>query len=284
MELRSHLLNVLINDEVEAYLKENDVIIVPFGPTELHGGLPLDCETILAEGIALLMAERTNSLVLPHVPYIYSGATASGKGTIQLTVRESADMLQGLAHSLLRSGFKKQIYISLHGPAHISMNPVVRDFFDETGVAILYIDGMITAQKSGVFSDLKEMMLNLDKMILGAYKLRNRLDDILLTSEYAEPVTQTPAAFGNLSAQAFQSGATGYYFKEHSDHMATSAIPDIETRDRMAEEGLVLLNKMVDTIDFPTLLKEMAIQEDYLEEVYDRYPHVPAAYKRRKNS
>ena len=43
----------------------------------------------------------------------------------------------------------------------------------------------------------------------------------------------------------------------------------------MAEEGLVLLNKMVDTIDFPTLLKEMAIQEDYLEDVYNRYPHVP---------
>jgi creatinine amidohydrolase len=65
--------------------------------------------------------------------------------------------------------------------------------------------------------------------------------------------------------------------------MATSAIPDIETRDRMAEEGLVLLNKMVDAIDFPTLLKEMAIQEDYLEEVYKRYPHVPAAYNRHKN-
>lgn len=35
MKLRSHLLNVLVNDEVEAYLKESDVIIVPFGPTEL---------------------------------------------------------------------------------------------------------------------------------------------------------------------------------------------------------------------------------------------------------
>ena len=66
--------------------------------------------------------------------------------------------------------------------------------------------------------------------------------------------------------------------------MATSAIPDVETRDRMAEEGLVLLNKMVDAIDFPTLLKEMAIQEEYLDDVYKRFPHVPAAYNRHKNS
>ena len=52
----------------------------------------------------------------------------------------------------------------------------------------------------------------------------------------------------------------------------------------MAEEGLVLLNKMVDAIDFPTLLKEMAIQEEYLDDVYKRFPHVPAAYNRHKNS
>lgn len=86
------------------------------------------------------MAERTNSLVLPHVPYIYSGETASGKGTIQLTVRESADMLQGLAHSYCDQASKVKS-ICLHG-SHISMNPVVRDFFDETGVAIL---SMLTA-------------------------------------------------------------------------------------------------------------------------------------------
>lgn len=42
-------------------------------------------------------------------------------------------------------------------------------------------------------------------------------------------------------------------------------LPDVETRDRMAEEGLVLLNtELVDAIDFPTLLKEMAIRKSIL--------------------
>lgn len=55
-------------------------------------------------------------------------------------------------------------------------------------------------------------------------------------------------------------------------------------RETAWQKRLVLLNKMVDTIDFPTSLKEMAIQEEYLDDVYKRFPHVPAAYNRHKNS
>lgn len=281
MKLRSHFLNALVNQEVEEYLEESDVIIVPFGPTELHGGMPLDCETVLSEALALILAERTNSLTLPHIPYIYSGATASAKGTIQLTVKESTNMLNGIAKSLLQSGFKKQIFISLHGPSHISIGPVIRDFFDETGISILYIDGATIAQKSGAFGDMDSMLYNFDSMILGAYKLRNRLDDILLTGDFAEPITNSSAKFGHLKSQSYESGATGYYFKELSDHRATSAIPDIETRDRMADEGIVLLNKMADFINMPKIIEEMDLQAEYLEEVFELYPHTPAAFNRR---
>lgn len=281
MKLRSHFLNALVNNEVEAYLEESDVIIVPFGPTELHGGMPLDCETVLSEALALIMAERTNSLALPHIPYIYSGATASAKGTIQLTVKESTNMLNGIAKSLLQSGFKKQIYISLHGPAHISIGPVVRDFFDETGTSILYIDGATVAQKSGVFGDMSSGLYNFDCMILGSYKLRNRLDDILLTSDFEEPMTNSSAEFGHLKSQSYESGATGYYFKELTDHRATTAIPDKETRNRMADEGIELLNKMADAIDMPKIIEEMDIQADYLEGVFNLYPNTPAAFNRK---
>lgn len=278
MKLRSHFLNQLVNDEVEAYLEEKDAIIVPFGPTELHGGMPLDCETVISEALALLLAEQTDTLILPHLPYIYSGATASAKGTIQLTVKESSDMLYGIAKSLLQSGFKKQIYISLHGPSHIAIGPVVRDFFDETGVSILYIDGMTAVQNSGVFNDKDNLMYIFDSMIVGAYKLRNRLDDILLTSDYAKPKPNSTEVFAHLQAQALQSGAVGFYFKEHSDHMATSAIPDEKTRDQMAEDGIKWLKQMADAIDFPLILKQMEVHENYLKEVYERYPHVPGAF------
>ena len=54
----------MLNSEVEAYLKENDIIIVPVGTVEMHGGMPLDSETVISEAYALKMAEACNGLVL----------------------------------------------------------------------------------------------------------------------------------------------------------------------------------------------------------------------------
>ena len=64
MELRSHFLPTLNNQEVEDYLEGNDIIFIPVGPTEMHGGLPLDCETVVSEALALLLAQKVNGLVL----------------------------------------------------------------------------------------------------------------------------------------------------------------------------------------------------------------------------
>ena len=49
MELRTRILPRMLNSEVEAYLKENDIIIVPVGTVEMHGGMPLDSETVISE-------------------------------------------------------------------------------------------------------------------------------------------------------------------------------------------------------------------------------------------
>ena len=53
MELRTRILPRMLNSEVEAYLKENDIIIVPVGTVEMHGGMPLDSETVISEAYAL---------------------------------------------------------------------------------------------------------------------------------------------------------------------------------------------------------------------------------------
>lgn len=77
MELRTRFLPKLLNSEVDEYLKSNDIIIVPVGTVEMHGGLPLDSETVISEAFALKMAEACDGLVLTGLPYFYAGATAS---------------------------------------------------------------------------------------------------------------------------------------------------------------------------------------------------------------
>ena len=207
MELRTRILPKMLNSEVEAYLEHNDIIIVPVGTVEMHGGFPLDSETVISEAYALKMAEACDGLALTGLPYFYAGATASGRGTVQVSIRQGIDYLTAIAHSLLRQGFKRQVYISFHGPAHMTCSPMVRDFFDETGVPILYMD--LSMQMTKTATDLFKSLDSFHAITVGAYKLMGRLGDVPLTTAYTHSDPQTCAPFNDLFGLAYQSAAIG---------------------------------------------------------------------------
>ncbi len=275
--MRTRILGKLLNSEVQDYLQRNDIIIVPVGTTEMHGGLPLDCETVLSEALALKMAEACDGLVLTGLPYFYSGATASGRGTVQVTVRQGIDYLGAIAQSLLRLGFKRQVYISFHGPAHMTICPMLRDFYDETGVPILYLDCMIHLGKC---RDIFPSYDALNDIFVGAYKIMNRIDDVPLVTGFGATGPQSCAPFNDLFALGFQSAAVGYCFGENGDHAPTADIPDIETRDRMAETGVKIIEGMVERMDMPHVVEQLRKLEEYGLENEKKYPWMPAAWNR----
>ncbi len=277
--MRTRIFGKLLNSEVQEYLKRNDIIIVPVGTTEMHGGFPLDCETVISEAYALKMAEACDGLVLTGLPYFYAGATASGRGTVQVTVRQGIDYLGAIARSLLRLGFKRQVYISFHGPAHMTICPMIRDFYDETGVPILYMDAMMHMGKC--MDILKEAgMMAFHDITVGAYKIMNRLEDVPLVTGFSDPVPQSCAPFNDLFGLGYQSAAVGYCFGENSDHMPTPDIPDIETRDAKAELGADIICKMVDRMNMPHVVDQLRKLEEYGLENEKKYPWMPAAWNR----
>ena len=275
--MRTRILGKMLNTEVQEYLKRNDIIIVPVGTTEMHGGLPLDCETVMSEAMAVKMAETCDGLVLTGLPYFYAGATASGRGTVQVTVRQGIDYLGAIARSLLRLGFKRQVYISFHGPAHMTICPMIRDFYDETGVPILYLDSVMkilgNVQALGGYEALNDMFV-------GAYKVMNRLEDVPLVTGFADPVPQSCASFNDLFALGYQSAAVGYCFGENQDHAPTPDIPDIETRDRMAENGEKVIDRLVESMNMPHVVEQLRKLEVYGLENEKKYPWMPAAWNR----
>jgi len=275
--LRTRILGKLLNSEVQDYLKRNDIIIVPVGTTEMHGGLPLDCETVMSEALALKMAESCDGLVLTGLPYFYAGATASGRGTVQVSVRQGIDYLGAIARSLLRLGFKRQVYVSFHGPAHMTICPMIRDFYDETGVPILYLDSVM--QILGNISALGGME-GLNDMFVGAYQIMNRLEDVPLVTGYSEPVPQSCAPFNDLFALGYQSAAVGYCFGENRDHAPTPDIPDVETRRRMADNGEKVINTLVEKMNMPHVVEQLRKLEVYGLENEQKYPWMPAAWNR----
>ena len=275
--MRTRILGKLLNSEVQDYLERNDIIIVPVGTTEMHGGLPLDCETVMSEALAVKMAESCDGLVLTGLPYFYAGATASGRGTVQVSIRQGIDYLGAIARSLLRLGFKRQIYVSFHGPAHMTVCPMIRDFYDETGVPILYLDSVM--QILGNISALGGME-GLNDMFVGAYKIMNRLEDVPLVTGYSDLVPQSCAPFNDLFALGYQSAAVGYCFGENQDHAPTPDIPDAATRDRMAENGEKVIDTLVEKMNMPHVVEQLRKLEAYGLENEQKYPWMPAAWNR----
>ena len=282
MELRTRILPKMLNSEVEEYLRHNDIIIVPVGTVEMHGGFPLDSETVVSEALGLKMAEACGGLVLTGLPYFYAGATASGRGTVQVSVRQGIDYLGAVARSLLRLGFKRQVYLSFHGPAHMTVCPMVRDFFDETGVPILYMDMMVQMGRRKP-DWLKDIAASFHSMTVGAYQIMGRLEDVPLTTAYEHNEPQTCSRFNDLFGLAYQSAAVGYCFADPGDHMSTPAIPDEETRRAMAEKGVGLIEELVRGMDMPHVAAQLRDLEAYNRRTMAERPWMPAAWNTRGN-
>lgn len=276
--MRTRILGKLLNSEVQEYLQRNDIIIIPVGTTEMHGGFPLDCETVISEAYCLKMAEACDGLVLTGLPYFYAGATASGRGTVQVSIRQGIDYLGAIARSLLRLGFKRQVYLSFHGPAHMTICPMIRDFYDETGVPILYMDCMMQVGKNKDI--LTNFMEDFHNITVGAYKIMNRLEDVPFVTGYDHRNPQSCAPFNDLFGLGFQSAAVGYCFGENGDHCSTPDIPDAATREAMAERGAELICKMVERMDMPHVVEQLRKLEKYGLENEQKYPWMPSAWNK----
>ena len=276
--MRTRILGKMLNSEVQEYLQRNDIIIIPVGTTEMHGGFPLDCETVISEAFCLKMAESCDGLVLTGLPYFYAGATASGRGTVQVTVRQGIDYLGAIARSMLRLGFKRQVYLSFHGPAHMTICPMIRDFYDETGVPALYMDCMMQVGRNQDI--LTNFIQDFHAMTVGAYKIMNRLEDVPLVTGFSHQNPQSCAPFNDLFSLGYQSAAVGYCFGENGDHMSTPDIPDIATRDAMADRGAELICRMVERMDMAHVVDQLRKLEQYGLENEQKYPWMPAAWNR----
>lgn len=279
--MRTRFLSKLTNGEVEEYLNHNDLIYVPVGVTETHGALPLDSETVVAEALALKMAEETDGLVLHNLPYFFAGGTVVARGTVQMSIRSGIDYLYEIAKSLLKQGFKRQVFVTCHGPAYLTISPVVRDFFEETKTPILYIDMVKAADRKDLSFNFMEAF---NDICIGAYEVLGRLEDVPLNVPESDSVTYNIQEMidgmsknpGNsISQYALQSGGVGSYFDRPADHMYTPLLRTAEERQEHANKGVLYINEFIQTLDMPYIVETLRKSDDYTKNVsLERYPWV----------
>ena len=104
--------------QIADYLKRSDAIFVAVGAIEAQGYNPSDREYIAPLGSAAQMAEEADALYLPNLCYFYPGSTITSAATVYTSIPLGEAYLKAMAHSLLRQGFRTQIWVwHGHGPS-----------------------------------------------------------------------------------------------------------------------------------------------------------------------
>jgi creatinine amidohydrolase len=180
-KLHTRDLTRLSQVQVADYLKRSDIVFVPLGAVETNGIMPSDRDYVAPLAYAMTMADELDALYMPGLIWSYPGTTMVAPATVNISPSQGTVFLRALAESLLRQGFRRQVYISSgQGPAPLTAGTLVREFYDEEHVPILYIDMDTYLPKLKLAPDAR------GKALYGAHYITGRLIDLPLKGDYGE--------------------------------------------------------------------------------------------------
>jgi creatinine amidohydrolase len=241
--------------------------------------MPTDREYIIALAYALKMAEQADGLVLPYVTYFYPGVTVTGAGSVYVPQDLGEAYLKAIAHSLLRQGFRHQIYTAAHGPADQFVAAMCRDFFEETKDPIMYLSasrlrasapggggGRGARGARGAASGSGQDFRVVD---YGAYEVVGMLDEIPLSLDVplsAPPnLPRTPESFQRKISPL---GATVGSYEPDPEHGLIRPLNTKITAEQRAEygkQGAAVIEQTVKAIDIQGVVQALKDYDKYVQ-------------------
>lgn len=110
------LLEKMAYPEVEAYLEERDILLVPVGSVEQHSPYGLiGTDSICAEAVAREVGRRMEIIVAPTLCYGVSSHHLAFAGTLSLAPATVIAIVQDLVRSCVAHGFRRIVFINGHG-------------------------------------------------------------------------------------------------------------------------------------------------------------------------
>ena len=262
--------------QITEYLKGNDTVFIPVGAVETNGILPSGRDYVYPLAYAMTMAEQTGSLYMPGLIWSYPGTTGMAPATIYMSPTAGLAYLKVLARSLLRQGFRRQVWITAsHGPAPLTVGTLAREFFEETHVPILYVDMDLYLPKMKVAAEART------KVLFGAHAIAGRLDDIALKGEYGEaamkPAGPVPENKGlaRLGKLGFSGSLTlGSYIPDVMAHGggADTVLPATAgEREEWGRQGRAQIVEIVKNMRMKEALDALREHDQFTQQILKKY-------------
>jgi creatinine amidohydrolase len=140
--------------DIEAYLQQSELILLPVGSTEQHGmHAPLGTDTLIAAHLAEDAAIEAGVLCAPPLPFGWSPHHMVLPGTINIRANLLQEVLFDITSSLAEHGFKKFIVVNGHRVTNIPWIQLVAEKTQRELGAIMVIFDPAFMQKE-IASDL----------------------------------------------------------------------------------------------------------------------------------
>jgi creatinine amidohydrolase len=133
--MTKHLYRTLTWPEARQRAEQGAVIVIPVAAIEQHGAhLPIDVDNVLVEHVTEEAGRRSAGLILtaPMIHYGFNEHNMGFPGTI--TVRETVfiDFIYDVAHSFVRQGYDRILYVNGHGSNQMLCNLAARRIVNTT--------------------------------------------------------------------------------------------------------------------------------------------------------
>ena len=131
--------------EIEEYVKQNAVIILPVGTTEEHGHhLPVSTDAMIARKFGDEMGKALEGkvpvLVMETINYGFSMSIVRGwPGCPNVDTRTFADYIFNITDSLVQMGFRKIVMLDCHGNHDCLLRLVMREIADKHNVYMMIL-------------------------------------------------------------------------------------------------------------------------------------------------
>ena len=255
--------------QVAEFLKHSDVIFIPVGAVETNGIQPSNRDYTWPLAYAKLMAEESGGLYMPGLVWSYPGTTSLAPSSIANSPHAGTAFLKSLAHSLLRQGFRRQVYLSAsHGPAPLTAGTLVREFFEETRVPILYINMDTYLPRLQLSPD------QLSRTLYGAHAIAGHIEDLPLKGDYGSAASGPAAAIppntglAALGKLGFSGSLTlGSWVPDVMSHGGDNHLPaSAAERAAWASLGEQQLRAVVKKMRIPEAMEALRQHDRYTQE------------------